>query len=457
MRLISVWVLLMTEIILSAQSPTQTIKGRVVDADSHISLPGVNVFIMESDPPKGTITDVDGYFQLEDVPVGRYTIQLSFMGYEPAIYKEIAVGSGKQVVLNVALKESLQQLDEVVVKPGFRKDKPQNNMATLSARSFSVEEAMRYAGGWNDPSRLAGSFAGVTMAEGVNDNAIVIRGNAPKGILWRLEGVEIPAPNHLNGVNNGGGIETVFSVNMLANSDFYTGAFPAEYGNAMSGVFDMQFRSGNSNKRESTFQIGTQGIDLSSEGPIGKENKSSYLFNYRYSTMGLVGNLADGNFGMPEYQDLSFKFNLPTKKAGTFSLWGIGGLSSVAFDPEDDMDEWSNTFDNNKYKTGSDIAATGLSHKVNVGKSNYLNTSLAFTYDGFDMKSEQWQRDNSRIPIADHNEENYRVILKSYLNQKISKRVTLRTGMSFTSYNYNLDVKGNENPGVDKRLMMDLI
>lgn len=210
----------------SAQSPTQNIKGQVLDRDNHMPLPGVNVYIVGSEPLIGTTTDANGLYVLESVSLGRYTISFSFIGYEQALFKEINVGSGKETELNVGLRENFRQLDEVVIKPGFRKDKAQNNMATLSARSFSVEEAERYAGGWNDPSRLAGSFAGVTMAEGVNDNAIVIRGNAPKGILWQLEGVDIPAPNHLNGVNNGGGIETIFSVNMLANSDFLPVLFP---------------------------------------------------------------------------------------------------------------------------------------------------------------------------------------------------------------------------------------
>ena len=451
--LVSVVFLFFCAINSSAQGPTQTVKGRVVDADSEVSIPGVNIVIIDSSPQKGTITDMDGYFMIEQVPVGRYTIQVSFLGYEPAVFSEVLVGSGKEVVLNVAIKETFQQLNEVVIKPEQRKDKAQNNMATLSARSFTVEEAGRFAGGWNDPSRLAGSFAGVSMAEGVNDNAIVVRGNAPKGILWRLEGVEIPAPNHLNGINNGGGIETVFSVNMLDNSDFFTGAFPAEYGNAMSGVFDMKLRKGNNDKRESAFQIGSQGIDLSSEGPFKQGGEASYLFNYRYSTMGLVGQLADMDVGLPDYQDLSFKLHLPTKKAGTFSFWGIGGSSSVAFDPDDDPSEWETSWDNNKYDTGSDIAAGGLNHRININANTYLFSSVVGAFDGFNNVSDQLQRDGSIVPIADHNEENYRLILSSYLNHKFGNRHTNRTGISYTNLSFDLDIKGNPDPGLDDELI----
>ncbi len=439
---------------MSAQNFKQIIKGCVIDADSHENLTGVNIYIIGTNPPQGTITDLNGNYTIDSIPIGRYSIQYSFMGYEPVILKEISIGSAKALELNVKMRESFKQIDEVVVKPHFRKDKPLNEMATLSARTFSIEEASRYAGGWNDPSRLAGSFAGVTMAEGVNDNAIVIRGNAPKGILWYLEGVEIPSPNHLNGVNNGGGIETVFSVNMLSNSDFFTAAFPAEYGNAVSGVFDMKFRNGNSNHFETSFQVGSQGIDISAEGPFNKNHKTSFLFNYRYSTMGLAKYIIGDGFGLPAYEDISYKIHLPTNNYGNFSIWGIGGLSEVSFEPDiADANSWTNTFDSNKYKTGSTIAATGLSHHIHIGKSSYLTTSLAFTYDQFAMKSDQMQSDGSLFPLANHHENNNRWILKSTLNSKLSKRLSNKSGLSFTSHYFDLDIDGNENPGVDENLI----
>ena len=438
---------------LKAQTPVQTIRGRVLDQDSEISLPGVHVVVVDTDPQMGTITDMDGYFILENVPVGRHQVQVSILGYEPVVMSELMVGSGKEVVLIITLKEAFRQLDEVVIKPKLRKDKAQNNMATLSARSFSVEEAGRYAGGWNDPSRLASSFAGVSMSEGVNDNAIVVRGNAPKGILWRLEGVEIPAPNHLNGVNNGGGIETVFSVNMLDNSDFFTGAFPAEYSNAMSGVFDIKLRNGNNNKRESAFQIGTQGIDIGSEGPFKKGGEAAYLFNYRYSTMGLVGQIATLDVGLPKYQDLSYKLHLPTKKAGIFSLWGIAGLSSVAFDPDEDQQEWETSWGNNQYDTGSDMAAGGINHRINLNKKSYLFSSVSGTWDQFTMESNQWQRDGSVVPLADHKEQNYRLTISSYLNHKFGNRHTSRTGIVYNHLNFDLDIMGNPDPADHDQLV----
>ncbi len=306
-----------------SQDLTQTIKGKVVDDDIQIPLPGATVMILESDPLIGGTTDMDGYFRLENVPLGRYDVQIRYIGYEPSIITELEVGSGKEVILNVGLKESSVSLDEVIVKAIQDKKEPLNSMAIISSRQINMEEAHRYAGGFDDPAHLAASYAGV--AENMNSNGIVIRGNAPKGLLWRMEGLEIANPSHFSNMTSfGGGGITALSSQMLASSDFYTSAFPAEFGNALSGVFDIRLRSGNRDKREHAVQVGVMGIDLSSEGPYKKGKGSTYLFNYRYSLFALLEPIMPENAGMIKYQDLNFKTDLPTKKAGIFSIWGIG-------------------------------------------------------------------------------------------------------------------------------------
>ena len=301
----------------------QTVRGVIIDTDTKIPLIGATIIIEGTDPLMGTIAGLDGNFRFEGVPVGRYNIRITYVGYEPFITSEVLVGSGKEVVLNIELKESFLSLDEVVVRASSNKDKPVNSMAMVSARTFSVEETSRYAGGLDDPARLAAAFAGVTTTQ-TTSNAIIIRGNSPRGVLWRFEGVDIPAAFHFPNVDFiGGGGFTVLSNQMLRNSDFFTGAFPAEYGNASSGVFDIKMRTGNSEKREYTAGISLIGTDFSAEGPFVKGGNATYLFNYRYSTLGLLGPLM--NFpNLPTYQDLSFKFDFPTKNAGKFSFWGLG-------------------------------------------------------------------------------------------------------------------------------------
>ncbi len=347
---------------LYAQELTQVVRGQVVDNESEVPVPFASIAVLTVNPVIGTFTDEKGYFHIENVPVGRHNLQVSIIGYETQLISELMVTTGKEIVLTVKLKEQITQMDEVVIKAYTKKDKPINSMATLSARTFSVEEASRYAGGFDDPGRLASSFAGVTT-ESLRDNSIVIRGNSPKGLLWRLEGVEIPNPNHFANMETfGGGGISALSALVVGNSDLYTGAFPAEYGNAVSGVFDINLRTGNNEKYEHAFQLGTMGIDISSEGPFNKGSRASYLFNYRYSTMGLVRHIFPPEVKdfIPVYQDLSFKLNMPTKKMGVFSIWGLASDDAQSGTAEEDSTKWEMFDDKMDYNISQSIGALGF-------------------------------------------------------------------------------------------------
>jgi len=331
---------------LSAQDLTQTIKGRVVDIDLQIPLPGATVVILDSDPLIGVTTDVDGYFRLENVKLGRYNLKISYMGYETSIISELVVGSGKEVVLNIGLRESSVKLDEVVITADLDKKDPINSMAIISSRQINMEEAHRFAGGFDDPSRLASSYAGV--AGNTNSNAIVIRGNAPKGLLWRMEGLEISNPSHFaNMTTFGGGGLTALSSQMLATSDFYTSAFPAEFGNALSGVFDIRLRTGNRDKREYTIEASLMGLNASAEGPYKQGKGATYLFNYRYALFGLLKPVLPENAARIKYQDFNFKTEFPTKKAGIFAVWGIVSTDYSGERVTKDIEEWEYDQDRN--------------------------------------------------------------------------------------------------------------
>ncbi|HUW05845.1 MAG TPA: TonB-dependent receptor [Williamwhitmania sp.] len=426
-----------------AQPVAQVVKGKVVDGESQVSLPGANVVILDTDPVMGGVSDANGNFRIANVPVGRYNIQVSFVGYDPVIVPEILVTSGKEVVLNVNLRQSVAQLDGVTVKAQLRKDRPLNNMAPISARSFTVEETRRYAGGLDDPARMASAFAGVTVGD-IQDNAIIIRGNSPKGVSWRLEGVEVPNPNHFAGGNvAGGGFVTIFSSQMLANSDFFTGAFPAEYGNALAGVFDMKLRTGNSEKRESTFQAGVMGIDIASEGPFKKGGKASYLFNYRYSTTAILSKMkVIPSDQVPAYQDLSFKLNFPTAKSGTFSLWAIGAIDNNKEPEEADSTKWNEDWDRVWYRWDLYTGAIGLTHRLTLGTQTYLNTTVAAsgTSNMMDMK----RLGNNLIlrPEGFYNDDSWRLTFSTFVNRKVSSRLTLKSGIAVKQLFYRLNLNG---------------
>jgi hypothetical protein len=419
---------------------TQTIRGTVKDNASKTPIPGATVAVLTTSPLKGSSTDAEGNFRIEGVPVGRHTIRIGSVGYEEQVIPEMLVSTGKEIVLTIGLTESLVQMQEVVVSAAEQeKGVPRNEMATLSARSISVEESKRYAAAANDVARAAMSYAGVAATEGTS-NEIIIRGNSPRGLLWRLEGVEVPNPNHFGEEGASGGGISILSVNMLDNSDFFTGAFPAEYGNALSGVFDIQLRSGNNEKREYAFQAGILGIDFAAEGPLSKGSHGSYLVNYRYSTLAILNKIGVNLAGdaAPNFQDLSFKINLPTARSGLFSLWGIGGLSNQQEAAQADSSRWESRYDRFGYTYSYNMGAAGLTHTLPLNDKTYLESIVS--YSGYRNQDRSDSLDNQLISIPDsrHSFINGAFRVSVQLNRKFNARHTVRTGLIYSQLRFNL-------------------
>ncbi|MCB0807349.1 MAG: carboxypeptidase-like regulatory domain-containing protein, partial [Bacteroidales bacterium] len=427
-----------------SQHLTQTVKGRIVDTDTEIPLPGATVVVLDTDPLLGSSADADGYFRIENVPIGRYDLRFSFMGFEPVIISEVVVGTGKEVVINVGLKESLVELDEVVVQAETDKKQPVNSMAIISSRQINMEEARRFAGAFDDPARLVTSYAGVS-AGNMNSNGIIVRGNAPKGVLWRLEGLEIANPSHFANLSTfGGGGISALSSQMIDNSDFYTAAFPAEFGNALSGVFDLKMRSGNRDKREHAFQAGITGIDISSEGPFKKGKPSTYLFNYRYSMFGIIKPLLPDNAGLITYQDVAFKTDFPTQKSGMFSVWGLGSTDKSGSQVNLEPDEWEFEEDRLEEDSRTSMGALGVNHRIIIGKKSVLNSSLAVSAS--DVSSIGDKMDSTKVLYPDWNIQStqWSYIFSSNLNHKFSARHTNRSGITVNLLNYNMIIQHAE-------------
>ncbi|MDH5400466.1 MAG: prevent-host-death protein, partial [Cyclobacteriaceae bacterium] len=349
------------------------------------------------------------------------------------------VSSGKEVVLEIGMKEEITSLNEVVVVYKREKDKAINEMTTVSGRQFTVEETQRYAGGLNDPARLVSSFAGVATPS-ISSNGISVRGNSPAGLLWRIEGVEVPSPNHFADMEiAGAGLLTVLSSQMMSNSDFMTGAFPSEYGNATSGVFDINLRTGNSSKREKTIQAGLLGVDFATEGPFKRGNDASYLLNYRYSTMALVSPLLPSDAGILKYQDLSFKLNLPTEKAGTFSLWSTSAYDAIDTDALDST-EWKSKADRENSQTALYMFASGLNHKLVLSPNLSLKTALAYSGNGLSFKEQYLDDDFQEHLQSDIQKNNYKLTLQSRLTSYLSESIINQTGFYINNLGYDLSV-----------------
>jgi len=367
--------------------PIQNIRGVVRDQETQRPLPDATVMILEAGPITGVTTDQDGAFVIEDVPVGRYNVLVSYAGYESYIIKEVLCESGKQGFLEVGLKESVVELGEVSIA-NVNKDETVNTMAAVSARSFTVEETEKFAGSWGDPARMASNYAGVFTNSDIY-NFIIIRGNSPNGLIWRMEGIPIPNPNHFDYPGQTGGPISMINNNLLAQSDFLSGAFPSEYSNGISGVFDLRMRNGNPEKYEFMAQVGLLSLEFGAEGPFSKKSNASYLINYRHSMLGLVDDLLWVE-GLPNYQDLSFKLNFPLKK-GNLSVFGLAGTSNIAGSKEDTTSHPDDISLDLGERTGSNTGVIGLRHVHFFSDRTRIISNLSLSL------TKSWERVDSLI------------------------------------------------------------
>jgi len=471
---LALWLVLFFSSSLGAQNLFQTVRGTVLDTDSKLPLVGAQVVLL-GEPNRGTTTDVQGHFRFEQVPIGRVVLELSYLGYERQTIPNIVVNSGKEVVLSLQMQESALSMNEVTVTASQNKGEAINDMTLISARSVSPEETNRYAGGFNDPSRILSNFAGITSTQdGSND--IIVRGNSPKYVQWRLEGEQITNPNHFGDQSAVGGSISILNNNLLAASDFYTGAFNPEFGDVLSGVYDVRLRAGNNEKFESVFGFGLLGTEMTIEGPFKKGYGGSFLLNYRYSTAGLLSRLGLlGDIGgVLNFQDATFKLVLPTRSMGVFSVYGLGGRSKFSFEdvtpaiwviPGENasLAEFRNDYDKKAH-----LLNLGIKHTLNLGANSYFNANLSYSSEGI----EDDIFEAGIVKITDSNGEvlrdsvisknlNFQGRLKkpSYrasviYNHKFNARHKIQIGTKYTLFEYQFNQTQFRNDDANNRFVL---
>jgi hypothetical protein len=448
------------------QNLKQTVRGTIIDIDNKLPLIGATVIIPGTAPLIGTATDVNGVFRFDNIPLGRIAVKISYMGYETKTISDIVVNSGKEVVLDLTMQESVTTMDEVVIKAYRKKGEAINDMSQLSTHSVTLEETKRFTGGMDDPARVVSSFAGVVSTpDGSSD--IIVRGNSPKYMQWRLDGAEISSPYHMDDQNSSFGALTALNNNLLATSDFYTGAFSSEYGDVISCVYDVKLRPGNNEKFEATGGIGLMGTELTVEGPFKKGYAGSYLFNYRYSTITLINKLGIVDVpGVVDYQDATFKIVLPTKRAGTFSFYGLGGLSGFSMEnmgptglstpgrPTESALTSKDFFKKNH------LANLGINHTMSLNGNSFIKTTL--NYSGTGANDDIFETDTIRTYNIDNDFKvdsitpRMHMIQSSIVNSAIRGAITysnkinaknkIQIGTKYTlySFNYNQNIYSNE-------------
>ncbi len=419
------------------QTLKQTIKGTISDVANGLPLPGATVAILGTNPLIGTVTDVNGRFKLANVPVGRVTLRITMMGYAPKTMPEVLVSSGKMTDLSIALQEELVTAGEVVIT-AVKKNKniALDDFTTVSARTFSPEETQRFAGAVNDPSRMVAVFPGV-VSNPSGQNDIIVRGNSPRGLLWRMEGMEMPNPNHFSSEGSSGGAISMLNPNILKSSDFLTGAFPAQYGNAASGIFDLGLRKGNAEKSEYVAQIGVLGIEAQAEGPFKKGSDASFVANYRYSSLDLFNRIGLKISGeaAPQFQDGAFKVNLPTK-TGYWSIFGIGGYNSVVDNSKDKQDKVRS-----KFKGSSGMYLTGIRNVSQLSDKQSLENSIA--YSGTFGKGKEFSNpqsaDSALLKTYENNNQQTFLRYSSTLMGKVNAANNYRAGIIISQLGYNIN------------------
>jgi hypothetical protein len=419
----------------TAQVPVRILKGRVSDKETRKPLAGATIMIIDSDPPAGTTTDSDGRFRLI-TGTGRVSVRVRFLGYEDAVLSDILIASAKEVVLEVEMRENVISTQEVIINAGKDNLSGINQMSSISTVTVRTDDALRYAGGFYDPSRIVNSFAGVATANSDESNDIIIRGNSSRGLLWRLEGIEIPNPNHFgDGQGGSGGAYSAITSNVISNFDFFTGAFPAEYGNAVSGVMDLNLRKGNSDNHEYAFQTGMIGAEISAEGPLGKNGGSSFLVDARYVNFSILSNLklidlGESNYA-PRSKDVVFNINLPGSKSGIINIFGLYGSSEFGKVAIHDTTAWTTNTDRWEEMQGQGSAVIGLKYLLTLpGGNSYIRSVVAYT-DFYENYSEGYVDSSFVRTNSYYHSYRYPALRFSFLvNNKISSQYILRTGIN---------------------------
>lgn len=433
--------ILIINTIIFSQTINQTIRGKVIDKDSKQSLPGASVVLQNSEPLIGVITNSEGEYEIKNVPIGRQSIMVSYVGYHTSEVKNLFLQTGKEVIVNVELTEKIENLRGVEIKGYSQYGIAVNEMASVSARSLSIEQTERFAGSLGDPARMVGNYAGVVMQNDTR-NDIIIRGNSPIGVIWRLDDIEIPNPNHFGALGTTGGPVSMLNNNLLTNSDFFTGAFPAQFSNGISGAFDLNMRSGNNQKTEYTGQVGFNGFELGIEGPFSKKSKASYLVNGRYSTLALMHKIGFGTgtgAAIPYYKDLTFKIDLPTAKVGKFSAFGIFGNSSIDLgaDINDTIATGYNSTDQ-RTKFSAAQMAVGVSNLYFFNQKTRLKTTISGqkAYDKAEVDFYRFAKNEIQENYRSEKTQN-KLTIASHLKSKINNKNNIGIGF-YIDYN-NID------------------
>lgn len=430
-------------LLLPEEELVQTLYGIVKDEATGNPLSFASVSIL-GNKAIAILSDTLGQFRLEGIPVGYHDVIVTYVGYKSSIYRDVLINTGRRLSLELYIKEEPHTLGEIAVYPTEK-----SPLNLLSGRyTFDTEKSNKAAGIIDDPARMLSSYAGVSSK--MSNTGIAIHGNSPALMSWRIEETEVPNTNHfgeLFGIQ-GGGIFSSVHISALQNSSFLTGGFPANYNNAISGIFDMKLRNGNNRRYNHSVSLNTSlGFDIMSEGPLNKKRGSSYIVNYRYSMAGLAS-YADsedqkrrGEKEIVDYQDLSFKVNFPLKNNSSISIWGIGLIDKLNIDPNIEKKDWEYNSDIIATDLRQYTFSTGARYNLFLNNKTSLNSGLSLSLSKMNVQQHNIMNiDNDSLYNGTQKTDNWNINLSTSLIHKFNSRFTNKTGLSLSKTHYNKQV-----------------
>jgi len=360
------FIITISSLLLGQSNASGTVKGRILDADSQLPLAGANITVKSTDI--GSVSDKEGYFNIDQIPMGDYTITISFMGYKTKNKADIWVRPNGYEFLNIKLESSVIQINDVIVEESYFE---RSMIKEYQVVSFNRDELRRYPGTGQEISRIINTLPSVASV-GENRQDMMVRGGGPTENGFIIDNIPIPSVSHFKQADGrSNGPVGLINSDMVENLDFFSNGFSSKYGNKLSSFGDITYRSGNRENIEGEGFVGVGGLGFLIEGPLS--DRSTYIVSYRMSYLDLLANAINASGGMPSYNDFQAKLEFRPNIYNTFSILMVNGGSVYDRNIDGAIDVGETEYG----KLKNDQNTIGVNYKHIWNNRAYTNTSIS--------------------------------------------------------------------------------
>lgn len=411
------WLAILLLFAYTAAAQSGTINGKVVDGINNEPLPFANVFVINTDI--GATTDIDGNFSIEGLTPGLYSLTAKYVGFQDQTKYEVLVTNSKPAVVAFKLERSGSELEEVVVKADpFKK----SDESLVSVQTLGIAEIERNPGANRDISRVIQSLPGVASTVSFR-NDIIIRGGGPNENRFYLDDVEIPVINHFATQGAGGGPVGIINVNFINEATLYTGAWPANRGNALSSIMSLNMREGRTDRLGGTFTFGATDIGLTAEGPLGQ--KANFIVSARRSYLQFLFDVIGLPF-LPTYTDVQFKLKYRPNSKHEFTLIGLGAYDEFALNLDANETEEQQFLLDNLPVTPQWNYTRGLVYK-NYRENSYTTVVLSRSV-----------LDNTAFKYDDNDDSDPNNLILDYNSQEAENKLRIENTTRWNGFKFNI-------------------